>query len=804
MSDSPQDTTIGTWLESIGMGQYAAGFNENHLTLDMLGVLTDTDLKECGVNSLRDRKQILAAIQQRTHEAAQPAPMPATEAGQPRKLGHFELLEKMGSGGMGTVYRAWDSSLNRQVAIKLLDRSLAADQPEFFQDFIREAQNAAGINHPHIVQIYFVGEDAGDCYIAMELLEGQTLDDRLKRGPIDEANALKIGKQTVEALAATNARRLIHGDIKPQNIFLTKDGDVKLLDFGLARKAQTSGVKDGSIMGSAYYISPERSCGLTEDFRSDIYSLGATMFHAISGMYSFEADDVQDLVRKRLEEDAPRLRSLKPNASAAVDQLLAKMLARDPAERHQSYQELLAEFATAQRAVQSGFDPGKKLTFAIPGGAAPVPGASEAVAEPQMMHAPQSRVITRSMPVATGSFAAAVPVAEPPKSKRGFWTKLAGSKILVISIILHLLFGAGATLLIVQRIQAKRKLVFQGGPGTPNPSTRALEHKVNMSRKQQTMSAPAQAKRITTTGISKISLPDMPSLPSATELTPGKMGGMGGTGVGFGPGGGGGGGGGTGKGMTMFGIREPGNGLAGNFYDLKQNKDRKPTGMDPKRYTGTVYEFVRGGFREGVLEHYYRAPATLYAPMIMMPIIPADEGPKAFGVENEVKPGLWVALYQGRVVAPESGNYYFVGAGDDLLIVRFNGRVVLDRCWEPQVQGQKPACKNTKDYHYGWLDSFGQEIPNGFARGASFSVIKGQAYKIEVLIGEQPGGLFSAALLLEKDGATYEHDDKGNPILPVFRVLNQPPPPSDKQHSSAPHMMDGPVWQTKPAGGLGL
>src|SRR5450755_551078 len=102
MSDSPQDATIGTWLESIGMGQYAAGFNENHLTLDMLGVLTDTDLKECGVNSLRDRKLILAAIQQRSHEAAQPSPAPATEAGKPRKLGHFELLEKMGSGGMGT------------------------------------------------------------------------------------------------------------------------------------------------------------------------------------------------------------------------------------------------------------------------------------------------------------------------------------------------------------------------------------------------------------------------------------------------------------------------------------------------------------------------------------------------------------------------------------------------------------------------------------------------------------------------------------------------------------------------------
>jgi hypothetical protein len=305
--------------------------------------------------------------------------------------------------------------------------------------------------------------------------------------------------------------------------------------------------------------------------------------------------------------------------------------------------------------------------------------------------------------------------------------------------------------------------------------------------------------------MAKVSLPDMPTLSTSTDFTPGKMAGMGGTGVGLGFAGGmGGAGGGGGGGIPFFGLRS-GNGLVGTFYDLKQNKDRKPTSMDSKRYTGTVYEFVRAGFSEGIFQHYYRAPAALYAPMLMMPEIPADEGPKAFGVENEVKPGLWVALYQGRVVPPESGNYYFVGAGDDLMIVRFNGRVVLDRCWEPQIQGHKPACKNTKDYHYGWMDFNGQEIPNGFARGEPFSVTKGQSYKIEVLIGEQPGGLFSATLLLEKDGATYEHDDKGNPILPVFRVANKPPPPSDKQHSNAPHMLDGPVWQIKSdAAGIGM
>jgi hypothetical protein len=184
--------------------------------------------------------------------------------------------------------------------------------------------------------------------------------------------------------------------------------------------------------------------------------------------------------------------------------------------------------------------------------------------------------------------------------------------------------------------------------------------------------------------------------------------------------------------------------------------------------------------------------------MIMMPEISANEGPKGFGVEKDVQPSLWVALYEGYVVPPESGKYYFVGAGDDLLFVRFNGKLVLDRCWEPQLEGKTPLCNITKDYDYGWI-----KIPKGFARGEMFSVNAGQSYKIEILIGEQPGGLFSAALLLEKEGATYEHDAKGNPILPVFRVANRPPPPSDRQHSTAPHMMDGPVWQVKPDVGIG-
>lgn len=808
MSDPEQDTAIGRWLESIGMGEYAAAFNEHHLTLEMLGVLTDADLKECGVNSMRDRKQILAAIQQGKHAAAQTSSMPAAEAGQPGKLGHFELLEKMGSGGMGTVYRAWDSTLNRQVAIKVLDRSLATDQPQFFQDFIREAQNAAGINHPHIVQIYFVGEDAGEYYLAMELLEGQTLDDRLDRGPMDETNVLKIARQVVEALAATNARRLIHGDIKPQNIFLTKNGDVKLLDFGLARKANTSGLKEGGVMGSAYYISPERSRGLTEDFRSDIYSLGATMFHAISGMYPFDSDDLAALVRKRLDEDAPRLRGVKPNASPALDQLLAKMLARDPAKRHQSYETLLKELTAAEKVILSGFDPGQKLKFAVPSEALPVLGASEAFAQPQMAHAPQSRVITRSLPAGTGTFVVTGPAVEAPQSKRGLRAKLASSRIFVISVILHILFGAGATLLIVQSIHAKRKLTFQNGPGTPNPSTRALEHKVNMSRKQQTMSAPAQAKRITTSGVAKITLPDMPSLPSATELMPNKMGGMGGTGVGFGPGGGGGGGGGAGKGLTMFGMREGGNGLAGTFYDLKQKNDGKPTDMvlQPNEQGGAFFldapvnnsydhvlaGVVSGGMGETSLSKYFRGPRALYLTQLFIPAVPADEAPKAFNLDN-VRGRRWVVLYRGQVVAPESGRFRFAGFGDDILVVRFNNRVVLDASFAPPTRKA-----NRKTYPHSGLAHGWQTVV-----GESFETRAGSPYSMELLIGERPGGEYSGYLLLEKEGVQYEKDGAA-PLLPIFKLAPSPMPPRGPMLPPVAPDTSWSVWKSQPVRSLGF
>jgi len=273
------------------------------------------------------------------------------------KLGHFELLEQIGKGGMAAVFRAYDPSLNRKVAIKLLDEELAQQDPQFVESFIHEAQSAAAINHPNIVQIYFVGEENGNYYIAMELLEGRTLDEIIKEeGPQDEGRVLKIGMQMADALRAAYANEMIHGDIKPQNIFITNNGTAKLLDFGLAKMAniEVAMESDGSVWGSAYYISPERVGHKAEDFRSDIYSLGATLFHALVGHPPFDADTPEDLAQLRLSEKAPSLRRINPQISVKTEQIVARMLNKSTFLRYLDYDSLMEDFRTAESKTTGG------------------------------------------------------------------------------------------------------------------------------------------------------------------------------------------------------------------------------------------------------------------------------------------------------------------------------------------------------------------------------------------------------------------------------------------------------------------
>ncbi len=264
------------------------------------------------------------------------------------KLGHFNLLEELAHGGMGTVYRAFDPTLDREVAIKVLRETLAKD-PKFINDFLREARSAAAINHPNIVQIYFVGQDNHEYYLVMELLKGRSLRQIVEQdGPMDEERALDLAIQVTEALRSAYQLQMIHGDIKPANIFVDERVGAKVLDFGLAKLANVEVAPTEGIWGSPYYISPERVGQKAEDFRSDVYSLGASLFHILTGRPPFDAEKPEDLAIKRLNEKPPLLRDLRKNLTAKTEQVVNKMLNKSIFLRYRDYDALLEDLRNAK------------------------------------------------------------------------------------------------------------------------------------------------------------------------------------------------------------------------------------------------------------------------------------------------------------------------------------------------------------------------------------------------------------------------------------------------------------------------
>ncbi len=264
------------------------------------------------------------------------------------KLGHFNLLEEIAHGGMGTVFRGFDPTLNREVAIKVLRDNLARD-PKFLNDFLEEARHAAAISHPHIVQIYFVGEESAQYYIVMELLKGRTVREIIEKdGPMSEERALELAIEVVEGLRAAYKNQMIHGDLKPANIFITNDTGAKILDFGLAKLANVEVAPGQGIWGSPYYISPERVGRKAEDFRSDVYSLGATLFQMLTGHPPFEAETPEELAEKRLNEKPPMLRESNPEITRKTEEVLYKMLNKSILLRYRDYDALLEDLKEAK------------------------------------------------------------------------------------------------------------------------------------------------------------------------------------------------------------------------------------------------------------------------------------------------------------------------------------------------------------------------------------------------------------------------------------------------------------------------
>ena len=211
--------------------------------------------------------------------------------------GRYEIIEKVGAGGMADVYKARDNRLNRYVAIKVLKQEYSADT-KFVTKFRAEAQSVAGLAHPNIVAVYDVGEENGLHYIVMELVEGITLKKYIEhKGKLDIKESLGISIQIAQGLCAAHANHIIHRDIKPQNIIISREGKVKVMDFGIA-KAASSNTITSNAMGSVHYISPEQARGGFSDERSDIYSLGITMYEMLTGKLPFDCQKQQNQVQQ--------------------------------------------------------------------------------------------------------------------------------------------------------------------------------------------------------------------------------------------------------------------------------------------------------------------------------------------------------------------------------------------------------------------------------------------------------------------------------------------------------------------------
>ncbi|MFA6291064.1 MAG: protein kinase [Victivallales bacterium] len=263
----------------------------------------------------------------------------------------FLILEEIGRGGMGVVYLTHQMSLDRRAALKILSRKYASNS-EFVAGFIKEARAAAKLNHPHIVQAYAVGEDNGIYFFAMEYIDGETMKSVIKReGCIPVDTALTIIQQIAEALDyAWKEQRLIHRDIKPDNIMIARNGRAKLADLGLARIAGDIEDKNNDeIMGTPQYISPEHLTGAPMDGRSDIYSLGASFYQIITGKFPFSGSSAAEITRKHVEEPLKSPRLANPNISEFVSRIIMKMMEKDPIDRYQTAEELVDDIRLARR-----------------------------------------------------------------------------------------------------------------------------------------------------------------------------------------------------------------------------------------------------------------------------------------------------------------------------------------------------------------------------------------------------------------------------------------------------------------------
>src|SRR6202158_2892011 len=279
-------------------------------------------------------------------------------------VGPYEIVAPLGAGGMGEVYRAKDARLGRDVAIKILPASFSAD-PDPLRRFEQEARAAGVLNHPNITAVHDIGEHEGAPYVVQELLEGETLRSALSGGNLSQRKAIDYSLQIAHGLAAAHEKGIVHRDLKPENLFVTKDGRLKILDFGLAKLTHTeagpevtslptasAGTKPGVVMGTLGYVSPEQLKGKPADARSDIFSFGAVLYEMLSGQRAFRGDSAADTMSAILREDPPDLSVTNQGVSPGLERIVRHCLEKNPEQRFQSASDLA--FALQEASGASG------------------------------------------------------------------------------------------------------------------------------------------------------------------------------------------------------------------------------------------------------------------------------------------------------------------------------------------------------------------------------------------------------------------------------------------------------------------
>jgi eukaryotic-like serine/threonine-protein kinase len=271
------------------------------------------------------------------------------------KLGAYELGGLLGAGGMGEVYRARDPRLQREVAVKVLPASFASDT-ERLRRFELEARAAAALNHPNILAVYDIGTQDGTPYIVSELLEGETLRERLRGGPSPIRKAMDYAQQIARGLAAAHDKGIVHRDLKPENIFITHDGRVKILDFGLAKltrpepglDGQTQSINSdaGTVLGTVGYMSPEQVRGTPADARSDLFSFGAILYEMLSGKRAFQGETMADTMSAILHNEPPELTETNLAMPPTLERLVRHCPEKKAAERFQSARDVAFDLDT--------------------------------------------------------------------------------------------------------------------------------------------------------------------------------------------------------------------------------------------------------------------------------------------------------------------------------------------------------------------------------------------------------------------------------------------------------------------------